>query len=188
MRRIVVTQNITADGRIEMIDPWFEPSPQTPQADLVEEVERQSAESDSVLLGRATFEAFRSYWPQHTDEVAGASLQRQHKYVVSNTMTDPEWDRSTILTGDAVESVRALKKTDGGDVVLTGSIQLCHAVLGAGLAEEIRLFVFPYVQGRGACLVDERATQRPLRLLESRAFANGVTLQRYAVERSDDAG
>ena len=112
-------------------------------------MERLGASSDAVLLGRQTFEDFRGYWPQHTDEPAGAYLDNVQKYVVSSSMTDPQWRNSTILSGDPLDEVRRLKDSDGGDITLAGSITLAHAVLAAGLVDEIRLMVFPAVQGRG---------------------------------------
>jgi dihydrofolate reductase len=144
-------------------------------------MDRLGASSDAVLVGRQTFEDFRGYWPQHTDEQAGAYLDRVHKYVVSSTMTDPQWDRSTVLSGDPVEEVRRLKEAEGEDITLAGSITLAHAVLAAGLVDKIRLVVFPAVQGRGRGLVAEGTAFPRLELLESQAFRSGVVLLRYAV-------
>src|SRR3954453_4415814 len=101
MRTLIVTENITADGRIEMLDDWFDPgSSGTEVADLQEELERQGRTSDAMLLGRQTFEDFRGYWPQHTDTPAGAYLDQVTKYVVSSSMTDPQWHHSTVLPVD----------------------------------------------------------------------------------------
>ena len=181
-RSLIVTQNITVDGRIEMLDPWFDPSPEGGDvADLQEEMDRQGDATAAMLLGRQTFEDFRGYWPEHTDEPAGASLARLQKYVVSRSLTYPDWENSTVLTGDPLDEVRALKASDGGDVVVTGSITLTHAVLEAGLADELRLFVYPAIQGRGRGLVADGVSLPDLHLLEARSFRAGVTLLRYAL-------
>ncbi|MGH3565712.1 MAG: dihydrofolate reductase family protein [Pseudonocardia sp.] len=58
-------------------------------------------------------------------------------------MTDPGWQNSTVLSGDPVEEVRALKGQPGQDIVVTGSITLCHTLIAAGLVDEYRLFVYP---------------------------------------------
>jgi dihydrofolate reductase len=181
MRRLLLTENITADGRIEMLDDWFDPSPTGDVQDWLDAMEHLGASSDAVLLGRQTFEDFRGYWPQHTDEPAGAYLDSVQKYVVSSTMTDPQWRRSTILAGDPLDEVRRLKDAEGGDITMTGSITLAHAVLSAGLVDEIRLAVFPAVQGRGRGLVAEGTAIPRLDLLESQVFRSGVALLRYAV-------
>jgi len=178
---LVVTQNTTLDGRIEFLDPWFDPSPDADVADLQGEMSKQSRECAGMLLGRQTFEDFRGYWPQHVDEPAGASLARLQKYVVSRSLGEPGWQNSTILSGDPLDEVRALKESGAGDLVVSGSITLTHAVLGAGLVDEIRLFVYPAIQGRGRGLTPEGATLYDLNLLESRSFRGGVTMLRYAI-------
>jgi len=175
----VVSQNITLDGSIEMLGDWFDPGEQ-PDG-LIEAMAVQSRREDALLLGRQTFEDFRGYWPHHTDTTTGAYLEQVQKYVVSSTLTDPGWQRTTVLAGDPVAEVRALKASAGGDIVLTGSVTLTHAVLAARLADELRLFVYPAVQGRGAGLVAEGTTLPELSLLEARAFRSGVTLLRYSV-------
>ncbi|HJR89420.1 MAG TPA: dihydrofolate reductase family protein [Aeromicrobium sp.] len=181
MRRLLLVENITADGRIEMLDDWFDPSPDGDIQDWLDEMARWEAASDALLVGRQTFEDFRGYWPQHTDEQAGAYLEQVQKYVVSSSMTDPQWQNSTILSGDPLDEVRHLKESEGGNITLTGSITLTHAVLEAGLVDEIRLLVFPAVQGRGRGLVAEGTVFPSLEFLESRAFRSGIVLLRYAV-------
>jgi dihydrofolate reductase len=179
---LVVTQNITLDGRIEFLDAWFDPSPQDRDvADLQEEMDRQGRECAAMLLGRQTFEEFRGYWPDHEDEPAGASLARLQKYVVSRTLGEPGWQNSTVLSGDPVDDVRSLKQRGDGDLVVTGSIRLTHALFDAALVDELRLFVYPAIQGRGRGLTADGATLYDLTPLESRTFRGGVTLLRYAV-------
>jgi dihydrofolate reductase len=73
-----------------------------------------------------------------------------------------------------------LKQTDGKDIVCTGSIRLTHTLVSAGLVDEYRLFVYPTVQGRGRRLFPDGYEASGLRLLESRAFRSGISLQRYA--------
>src|SRR5882724_10061529 len=149
MRKLVITQNITLDGSIEMLDHWFDP--QLQDEDLLEESHRQDSEADALLVGRQTFEDFRGYWPKQTDDPTGVTdyLNRVDKYVVSSTMSDPQWQNSTVLTGDPIERITELKRRPGKDIVLTGSISLAHALIAGGVVDEYRLFVYPAVQGRG---------------------------------------
>jgi dihydrofolate reductase len=102
------------------------------------------------------------------------------KYVVSSTMRDPEWQHSTVLSGDPIEEVRTLKERPGQDIVVTGSITLCHALIAAGLVDEYRLFVYPVVQGRGRPLFPDGFECPSLRLIEAKAFRRGITYSRYA--------
>ncbi len=181
MRKLVITQNITLDGSIEMLDDWFDP--QLQDEDLLKESHRQDSQADALLVGRQTFEDFRGYWPKQTDDATGvtAYLNQVAKYVVSATMTDPQWENSTVLAGDPVELVTALKSRPGKDIVLTGSISLAHALIGGGLVDEYRLFVYPTVQGRGRRLFPDGASISKLTLVEvPKSFRSGITLLRYA--------
>jgi dihydrofolate reductase len=99
---------------------------------------------------------------------------------VSSTLTDPQWENSTVLSGNPVEKVTALKQEDGREIVLTGSIRLAHTMIEAGLVDEYRLFVYPTVQGGGRRLFPDGYELSRLRLLDSKAFRSGITLQRYA--------
>ncbi|MFD9827125.1 dihydrofolate reductase family protein [Tsukamurella tyrosinosolvens] len=179
MRTLAITQNITLDGRVEMLGDWFDPTDQTP--DLLAEVHRQDAACDAVLLGRRTFEDFRGYWPEQTDDATGITdqLNAVTKYVVSSSVTDPRWRNSVVLNGDPIAEVAALKERPGGDIVVTGSITLCHALIAAGLVDEFRLFMYPAVQGRGRGLFPEGHEIPRLELLGSLAFSNGVVGTRH---------
>lgn len=181
MRRLLLTENITADGRIEMLDEWFDPSPDGDIQDWLDEMQRLGASDGAVLVGRQTFEDFRGHWPQHTDEPAGAYLDEVQKYVVSSSMADPQWRNSTVLAGDPVEEVHRLKDSDGGDITLCGSITLAHTLLAAGLVDEMRLLVYPAIQGRGKGLTAEGDSFPRLELLEAKATDSGLALLRYAV-------
>jgi dihydrofolate reductase len=179
MRTLAITQNVSADGSPEFLGDWFDPTAQPP--DLNDEIMRQSETEDVLLLGRKTFEDFRGFWPQQTDDTTGnaAALDRAHKVVVSTTLGDPGWVNSTVWGADWETHGRALKAEDGGDIVCTGSLTLCPALIGAGLVDEYRLFTFPAVQGRGRRLFPDGFEAR-LELVESRSFSNGVVLTVYA--------
>jgi dihydrofolate reductase len=187
MRTLAITQNVTLDGSIEMLGDWFDPQGQgdVDNSDLLDELHRQDSRADGFLVGRQTFEDLRGYWPELTDDATGVSdyLNRVQKYVVSSTMTDPQWQNSTILSGDPVVEVRALKEQPRQDIVVTGSITLCHALIEAGLVDEYRLFVYPVVQGRGRRLFPEGFEHPALTLLEAKAFRSGITFTRYEARR-----
>lgn len=181
MRRLVVTENITVDGVVDMAAGWFDPlAEDVDQSDITAANAEHSAAADALLVGRVTFEAFRGFWPEQADDPTGVAdyLNAVDKYVVSSTLEEPGWQNTTILRGELIAEVQALKEAEGRDIVATGSVQLVHALMAAGLVDEYRLFVFPVVVGRGARLFEE--VDRPLRLLESRPFASGAVLLRYA--------
>ena len=135
-----------------------------------------------MLLGRRTFEDFRSYWPKQATDRTGITdyLNGVAKYVVSSTMTNPGWANSTVLRGDAIEAVRELKPGPGRDIVVTGSITLTHALVSAGLVDEYRFFVYPTFRAGAAPLVRRvwwcRGWNRRGR---RRCSGHGVVLLRY---------
>ena len=184
MRKLVVTENITLDGVIDATGGWFDPTdPTVDQSDLVEQTRRHSERADAFLCGRNTFEAFRGFWPKQADDRTGVTdyLNRVHKYVVSSTITAPEWENSTVLSGPLAEEITRLKEQPGRDIVATGSITLVHGLIAERLVDEYRLFVYPTVVGTGARLFEEGASVPDLELVDSRTFRSGVALLDYRV-------
>lgn len=182
MRNLVVTENITLDGVIDMADGWFDPlNDDVDQSDITAANTEHRETADALLVGRNTFESFREFWPKQTDDPTGVAdyLNAVDKFVVSSTLDDPGWENSTVLRGPVVDEVQTLKEAPGRDIVATGSMRLVHALIAAGLVDRFRLFVFPVVVGRGARLFE--ATELKLELLETRSFVSGAVLLSYAV-------
>jgi dihydrofolate reductase len=181
MRKLVVTENVTLDGVMDMAGGWFDPlNEDVDQSDLTAATAEHREAADALLVGRNTFESFRGFWPKQKNDPTGVSdyLNAVDKYVVSTTLHDPGWKNSTVLRGPVVDEVQALKERPGRDIVATGSTQLVHALIAAGLVDEYRLFVFPVVVGRGARLFESADIE--LSLLETRPFVSGAVLLRYA--------
>jgi dihydrofolate reductase len=180
MRSLIVTENVTVDGVMDLAGGWFDPMAEDiDQSDITAANAEHRGAADALLVGRTTFEAFRGFWPNQTDDPTGISdyLNGVDKYVFSSTLGDPSWENTTVLRGDLVEEVRSLKAAEGRDIVATGSVQLVHALMAHGLVDEYRMFVFPVAVGGGARLFE--TVHKPLRLLEARRFVSGVVLLRY---------
>jgi dihydrofolate reductase len=175
MRDLIITENITLDGVIDATRGWFDVGNDADLSDVAEALREHSAASDALLVGRSTFEAFRSFWPRQTDDETGVHehLNRVHKYVVSSSLTEPGWEPTTVV---GVDDVEALKAADGRDIVCTGSLTLVPELIARGLVDEFRLFVYPVVLGSG-----QRLFERPVdvRLAETRPFRSGIVLLRY---------
>lgn len=184
-RKLVITQNITLDGRIQMLDDWFDDQGGVDDAEYMAEQRRQDDAADALLVGRQTFTDFRGYWRDLENDATGISdyLNGVQKYVVTSTLADDDldWQHSTALRGDVVEEVGALKAADGLDICCTGSLTLLPTLIEAGLVDEYRLWVFPVVQGRGSRLFPEGYRTSDLTLLEARSFACGLGLVTYGV-------
>lgn len=187
MRDLIVTENITLDGVIDAAEGWFAPSGDEAEADgsdVLEAIAEQREAADAFLVGRVTFEQMRGYWPQRVDDTTGIAdyLDRVSKYVVSSTLAEPGWERTTVLRGPLREEIAGLKSSPGRDIVTTGSIRLVHALIAAGLVDEYRLFVYPVVLGRGERLFTGATGVPPLRLVDARPFRSGVVLLRYRTQ------
>ena len=177
-RDLVVTENMTLDGVIDLADGWFSPAGADAtfdQSDVDDARREQGGAADAFLVGRVTFEQMRGYWPLQTDDTTGITdyLNNVAKYVVSGTVDDPEWEHTTVLRGPLLDEIRTLKASVGKDIVWTGSIMLVHALTAAGLVDEYRLFVYPVVVGRGEPLFAGGAAVPKLHLIENRPFSLG---------------
>ena len=71
------------------------------------------------------------------------------KYVVSSTLSEPDWNNTSVIDGDAVAAIRALREESGGDIVQYGFGRLSFALLEAGLLDELRLWIHPFFVGHG---------------------------------------
>jgi dihydrofolate reductase len=183
MGALVLTENISVDGVIENVDNWFQPAGDdagVDRSDMEEVIRQHAANQAALLLGRKTFEAFRGYWPKQTDDNTGITdhLNRVPKYVVSKTLDDPRWANTTILSADAVEETRDLVARTDGEIGVTGSITLVHALLKARLFDEYRLFSHPVVVGHGQRLFS-KAFRHDLELVQMKRFRCEVVLVTY---------
>jgi dihydrofolate reductase len=132
----------------------------------------------SLLLGRHTYEGFSAAWPQRAGAFAD-KINSMPKYVVSSTLGDPEWGNTTVLAGDAVESVRELKETAAGPILLNGSARLAHALTEAGLVDEFRAMVHPVLVADGLRMFPDPEAMLKLRLKDNLTYASGVALLIY---------
>ncbi len=135
-------------------------------------------EAESLLLGRVTYEGFSAAWPQRKGEFAD-KMNSMPKYVVSSTLTDPEWENTTVLSGDPVEEVGKLKGADGGPILVNGSAQLVHALCGAQLVDEYRAMIHPVLIADGLRMFPGVSEMQKFRLADCTAYDSGVVLLTY---------
>jgi dihydrofolate reductase len=143
-------------------------------------VSDQLAASDTMLLGRRTYEEFAAFWPGQGDDVPlAAEINGVRKLVASTTLQDVDWQNSELIQGSVPEDLRRRKAEDGKDISITGSPTLVRSLLDAGVLDELRLLVHPIVVGHGKRLFADGA-QVPLRLASSRTLETGVQYMVYA--------
>jgi dihydrofolate reductase len=185
MGKLVVTEFVSVDGVFE--DPGgaegYEHGGWTFEYDRGDDGNRfkldELMEAEVQLLGRVTYEAFAEAWPSREGEFAD-KLNHDPKYVASTTLTDPEWQNTTVISGDVAAKVAQLKDRTEGVILVAGSATLVRTLLEADLVDELRLMVFPTVLGRGRRLFPDGIDRRKLRLAESRQVGpDGVQVQVY---------
>jgi dihydrofolate reductase len=132
------------------------------------------------LLGRVTYEGFAEAWPSREGPFA-EKLNNDPKVVVSTTLTDPQWNNTTVISSDVVEQLRKLTDDTDGSILVSGSGTLVDTLLGADLVDELRLMVFPTILGRGHRLFPEGIDRLKFKLVESRPVGpDGVQVQVFA--------
>ena len=133
-----------------------------------------------LVLGRRTYQIFEAYWPyQPDDHPIAKTLNAAKKYVASRTLNDVHWNNSTLLHGDVVSAIIALKAQPGPDLQMIGSGNLIQTLQAASLIDEYNVWTFPVVLGRGKRLFSETAKPLALRLVRSQVSTTGVVMSTY---------
>jgi dihydrofolate reductase len=184
MGRIVVTQFVSLDGVMQApggeefrYPGWsfeFDRGDEGNDFKL-----RETMETDALLIGRITYESFASAWPSREGPFA-EKFNSMPKYVVSSTLESPEWNNTTVLTGDAAEEAAKLKAEIDGVIQVPGSLRLVQALLEADLVDQLNLMVFPVVLGTGRKLFGDLDEKLAWKLIDARAVGTeGVLVLVY---------
>ena len=139
----------------------------------------QMEEPFDLLLGRKTYEIFAAYWPHAKNELLADKLDEAKKYVVSTTLSKLKWNNSILITGDAVDEIKKLKKQDGPEIQVHGSSNLIQTLLKNDLVDEFRLKIFPVTIGTGKRLFGDGTMPASFKLLESKISTTGVIVASY---------
>jgi dihydrofolate reductase len=186
MRRIVASEFVSLDGVMQ--DPGgvgeFEHGGWTApywSDELASYNHDELFSSDGLVLGRVTYEGFAAAWPSMTEE--GAYAERMNtfpKYVLSRTLTDPNWNNSHLLSGDLEKEVRTIKQQPGRDLLIFGSGALVRSLAPLDLIDEYRLQTYPVVIGSGTRLFGPDDEPKPLTLVDAEPLGSGVVILTYA--------
>jgi dihydrofolate reductase len=143
-----------------------------------------NASGDGALLfGRVTYEMMKAFWPtrqaaQMLPEVA-KGMNAMPKYVVSRRLDGADWQNTTVLKGDAVASVKALKAQAGPDLVILGSGSLVSALTEARLIDGYQLVIVPVVLGEGRTPFETVGNRPTFTLTRTKSFTNGNVVLWY---------
>ena len=107
------------------------------------------------------------------------ALNTKPKYVASQSLKDPKWSKTTVLSGDLLARVRDPKAKPGGDIQVPGSGKFARWLLENDLVDELNIFTFPLILGQGTRLFPENGPDMSLKLMKSRSMPSGVIHQVY---------
>lgn len=138
--------------------------------------------SDALIMGRLTYEGFAPAWSERAgaDEYADRMNDIQ-KYVVSSTLTDPEWNNTDVVGGDVATEVEQLKARDGRNILQFGFGDVTRLLLDNGLLDELRVWLHPVLSGKAEAseLIHRDGTQYNFELSDSAVHSTGLILLTY---------
>ena len=191
MGKIIISENVSLDGVVQ--DPagdegfrhggWVGRIGDRGRDEAARVALEEALGTEAMLLGRRSYEFLAARWPSRTGEFADR-MNSKAKYVVSSTLHDPAWANTTVLRGEVVDEVSALKQQLAGDIVVAGSFQLLHALMEHDLVDELRLKIFPVVLGAGARLFGQTSDTKPLRLTGTQTLEGGIDYLTYQAVRN----
>ena len=181
MRKIRIFEHISLDGVIEhdgdyAYGAWT--APYRSPAGLAAVIEAHGTGFD-LLLGRRTYDIWAGYWPKAGKSPMADALNAATKYVATHTPNSLGWGPVKDLGADIIEGVRGIKSKDGPDLIVWGSSTLTSVLLGQGLVDEVVLFVYPVLLGRGKRILSDRVDARELALVSTKATSTGVLMNTY---------
>jgi len=138
------------------------------------------ATTRALLFGRRTYEDFYAVWPNRTDNPFTEVLNKTPKYVASTTLREPlPWSNSTLLKGDAADSVARLKEDPGNDLVILGSGELVKALMRLNLIDQYILLIHPLILGSGRRLFTDGGSYANLKLVDIKTTTTGVLIATF---------
>lgn len=139
-------------------------------------------ETDTILLGRVTYQEWAPYWPTSTDEPFASFINNAPKYVVSTTLDHVEWgkwDSITLIKGNLAETIAKLKQQPGKDISVAGSSTLVRSLVQNDLLDELTLMIHPVVVNRGKRLFQDGGELKRLKLVAHQITSTGVAILTY---------
>ncbi len=140
---------------------------------------------DAIVLGRNTAEGFIPHWkgvadnPKDSDYKLGKPLTDIPKVVFSKKLKTSKWDNTTIVKGDIVKEIKALKRRKGKDMIVYGGHSFVSSLIKSGLIDEYFLLINPFAYGSGEPIFNLLKNNLALKLEKCKPFSCGIVLLHY---------
>jgi dihydrofolate reductase len=190
MRKIILAMSVSVDGFIEGPNhdmSWMRADSPEDWDDLFKMLESV----DLLLLGGGMFAEYRDYWKQAltSPKASGGELKyaqwaEKHKHIVfSKSIKNPQWENTSMNTGNVAEEVKKIKSQSGKNIYVIGGAKFASSVLEAGLVDELRLVINPWVLGAGKSLFAGNHNRHSLKLIETKKMDGDTVLVRYNLSK-----
>jgi dihydrofolate reductase len=176
MRKVVSSLFYSLDGVVEAPDQW---SMEYFDADMMADMQSQIDMIDTVLLGRVSYEEWAGYWPTSTDEPFASFINKVPKHVVTSRLEKADWQNTTLIKGDLTEAITRLKGQPGKNIGVNASPTLVASLVELDLLDELRLYVYPVIVGKGRQLFANGPKMKHLKLVETHTTGSGVVALVY---------
>ena len=184
MRKLKIFEHISLDGVIQTsgedgnfpYGDWTAPY-RTPAGR--DAVLAAHGESFDLVLGRRTYDLWSGFWPKAPSSPMSDGINAATKYVATNRPESLAWGPFEGVGPDIVEDIRRIKSRNGPDLILSGSSTLTSTLLEHGLADEVLLFVYPVLLGKGKRVFAEGTPPRAFELASTKALSSGIVINAY---------
>jgi len=191
MRKIVLTEWVSLDGYTTGPDNDMSYVGESFNDEMGLYEDTIVTNSDTLILGRVTYESFAGSWPFVPDKPDAAEgekayarkLNAMRKIVFSKTLSSADWNNSTLLRDIDPAAVQQWKQEEGKDMLIYGSASVVQQLTNLGLIDEYQVLVHPVVLGGGKALFKDITAKQRLKLVSARPLQSGVVLLTY--QRAD---
>lgn len=132
-----------------------------------------------LLLGRFTYDIWAPYWPSVEKGPIAEKFNSVKKYVGTQTLQEASWKGTVLLNGDTIEQIKELKATDGIDLQMWGSANFIQSLRRHGLIDQMNIWIFPVVLGKGKRLFAEGTVPGNFKLTSHEVSTTGVIMTTY---------
>jgi dihydrofolate reductase len=174
---------VTLDGFFEGPEPWSIDWHNAGDEEFDDFAVQQLQSVGTLLLGRATYQGFASYWPSpaalESDPVIAEAMNSVPKIVFSRTLEMADWNNTRLIRNNVGDKIASLKQRSERDLAIFGSANLMSALLKLNLVDEHRVMINPVILGRGTPLFQGLDEPLKLKLVNTRMFRSGNVLLTY---------